>query len=177
MSPVLTFVLIALVITAAIYDFRYRRIPNWLNLSGVILGLGLNTLDAAQHGLWVASLGIGLAIVLYVPLYLLRAMGAGDVKLMAAVGSIVGPQNWLVVFLCTALAGGMLALVVIIRQHRVQQTLTNVTVLAGELTHFRRPADRHESLDVRNSRSTRLPHGLAIAVGSLAFVVLRPFTH
>lgn len=177
MPAALTFSLIALVVTAAIYDFRLRRIPNWLNLSGLVLGLGLNLLLFAWHGLLAAALGLLLALALYVPLYLLRAMGAGDVKLMAAIGSLLGPQNWLMVFLCTALAGGLLALAVAISKGRLHRTLSNVTVLAAELIHLRCPADRHESLDVRNNRSMRMPHGLAIAAGSLAFIALKPFTH
>lgn len=177
MPAALTCSLIALVITSAIYDFRFRRIPNWLNLSGLILGIGLNTLFFAGHGLVAASLGFLLAIALYIPLYLLRAMGAGDVKLMAAIGSMVGPQNWILVFLCTALAGGVLALAVAVRKGRLRRVLGNVSVLAGELAQLHRPADRHETLDVRNSRSMRMPHGLAIAAGSLAFIALKPLVH
>ena len=97
MPLVLKMALIAVVASAAFYDVRTRKIPNWLNLSGLILGLGLNTLLLHAHGIVVASLGLGLALLIYVPLYLVRGMGAGDVKLMAAVGSIAGPQNWLVI--------------------------------------------------------------------------------
>ncbi len=177
MPSILTFALVALVLTAAIYDFRFRRIPNWLNLSGLIVGVGLNTLLFAQHGFLAASLGTLLPLALYVPLYLLRAMGAGDVKLMAAVGSIAGPQNWIGILVFTAFSGGVLALAVAASRGRLQRTLTNVAVLANELTHFRAPASRHEGLDVRNSRSVRLPHGVAIAAGSLTFVVLNFTLH
>jgi prepilin peptidase CpaA len=173
MPSVLKFALLALVGAAAIYDFRFRRIPNWLNLSGLILGLGLNTLLFAQHGLLAASLGTLLPLALYLPLYLLRAMGAGDVKLMAAVGAIAGPLNWIEILVCTALAGGLLAVAVATSKGRLQRTLANVLLLASELTHFRFPANRHETLDVRSQRSMRMPHGVAIAAGSLAFIVLK----
>lgn len=178
MPIILKSVLVALVVTAAIYDFRFRRIPNWLNLSGIILGLGLNTLLFAQHGLFASSLGTLVPLFLYGPLYLLRAMGAGDVKLMMAVGSISGPQNWMGILVCTALSGGVLAIVVAARKGRLRRTFANVAVLACELIHFHRPASRHEALDVRNNRSIRLPHGVTIAAGSVAFLILQPiFLH
>jgi len=177
MPLALTVVLIVLVLTAAIYDFCCRRIPNWLNLAGILLGVALNTILFALHGFMLATLGLLLALALYIPLYLLRAMGAGDVKLMAAIGSLVGPQNWIVVFLCSALAGGVLAVAVAINKGRLQPTLVSVTLLAGELIQLRRPADQYETFDVRSSRSMRLPHGLAIAAGSLAFLVLKPLMH
>lgn len=175
MPSVLKFALLALVAGAALYDFRFRRIPNWLNLSGLVLGLGLNTLLFAQQGLLAASLGTLLPLALYVPLYLLRAMGAGDVKLMAAVGAIAGPRNWIEILVCTALAGGVLALVVAAKNGRLQRTFVNLMVLVSELTQFQAPAARHETLDVRSSRSMRMPHGVAIAAGSLAFVIVQRF--
>lgn len=98
MPTVLNSTLIALVLVAAAYDLRFRRIPNWLNLSGVIAGFGVNTFLSGGHGLRNASLGLLCALLVYVPLYLIRGMGAGDVKLMAAVGAIAGPGHWLGIF-------------------------------------------------------------------------------
>ena len=79
-----------LVIVAAIWDIRTRRIPNWLTLSGVVLGVALNTFLFEINGLWFSLKGLGVAFGVYFVLYLLRAMGAGDVKLMAAVGAAAG---------------------------------------------------------------------------------------
>src|SRR6476646_2522394 len=122
MPLVLKIALIAVVASAAFYDVRTRKIPNWLNLSGLVLGLGLNTLLLHAHGIMVALLGLGLSLLIYIPLYLIRGMGAGDVKLMAAVGSIAGPQNWLVIFVVTALLGGLVALVVVLSKKRLSET-------------------------------------------------------
>src|SRR5690242_7456703 len=111
MSTALKVLLIAIVLVAAIYDLRFRRIPNWLNLSGVILGVSVNTVLFGRSGLMLAFLGISFSLLIYVPLYLIRGMGAGDVKLMAAVGAIAGPWNWFAIFVATALLGGVAALV------------------------------------------------------------------
>ena len=90
MSPILEFVLLTVAIIGGWMDLRTRRIPNWLNLSGVILGIGLNALFSHEKGFKLAITGLGLALLIYVPLYLIRAMGAGDVKFMAAIGALVG---------------------------------------------------------------------------------------
>lgn len=101
--------LLLLVLVAAVYDFRFRRIPNWLNASGLVLGFGLNLLLFQSKGLAIAGEGLLLAAAVYLPLYLLRGMGAGDVKLMAAIGSLVGPWPWFQIFLATAILGGVAA--------------------------------------------------------------------
>src|SRR3954466_2040420 len=80
-----------LVLVAAGYDIRYRRIPNWLVLAGIVTGFAWNVFSSGWSGLGHAAAGFGLGLALYFPLYLLRARGAGDVKLLAAVGAIVGP--------------------------------------------------------------------------------------
>lgn len=171
MPAPLKIALITLVLTAAGYDFRFRRIPNWLNLSGVVIGLGLNTMLYREHGLNMAVLGLLIPLLVYIPLYFLRAMGAGDAKLMAAVGSIAGPQNWIIILFCTALAGGAIALAVAAKKARLRQTLGNTAVLAGDLMRFHSPAANHPELDVRSPRSVRLPHGVSIAVGSMISLI------
>ncbi len=100
-----------MVLVAAIYDVRYRRIPNWLNVSGVLLGIALNTfLYQGLPGLVFSLKGLILAFGIYVVLYALHAMGAGDVKLMAAIGAIVGWENWFGIFIVTAVVGGIMSL-------------------------------------------------------------------
>src|SRR6266478_2850895 len=118
-------VLVLIVLTAGIYDLRYRRIPNWLVLVGLVLGFAVNTLWLGLSGLGVSAKGMGLALLIYFPLYLLRAMGAGDAKLMAAVGSIVGWQNWIMLFIVTAILGGVSAIVVLLFAGRVRKTFWN----------------------------------------------------
>src|ERR1700693_231262 len=120
-SPPVIFqiVLVLLVTRAAIYDIRFRRIPNWLVLTGLVLGLGLNTFLFRWSGARASLLGIGLAFLIYFPLYLMRGMGAGDVKLMAAIGAIVGAANWFGIFVVSALLGGLVALIVLLVRGRL----------------------------------------------------------
>lgn len=172
MPALLKVVLFVTVVVAGIFDLRYRRIPNWVNLSAIVLGLGANLLLLDAHGFVRALLGVGCSLIVYVPLYLVRGMGAGDVKLMAAVGAIVGPWNWLFIFLVTALLGGFVSLAYVIYRRRLHQTLLNLAVVVGELGRVRSPALRDSHLDVRNPDALRMPHGAFIAGGAIAFLVL-----
>ena len=108
---------------AAIFDIRYRRIPNWLVLAGILVGFAWNVSSSGWPGLGRASAGLGLGFILYFPLYLLRARGAGDVKLLAAVGAVTGPLNCLWIFLLTAILGGIIALFLLLFRGRVRQSV------------------------------------------------------
>jgi prepilin peptidase CpaA len=156
---------------AAASDLRARRIPNWLTLSGVLAGFGLNAMLLGWSGLSASGLGLALAFALYFPLYLLRGMGAGDVKLMAALGSLLGPMNWFWVFVYTAFAGGIFVVTVLPFQGRFKRVITNVGYAVWEMIHFRPPYLRTEELDVRSDKSFRLPHGVFIALGVAAFLL------
>jgi prepilin peptidase CpaA len=177
--PIILQVVLAVVaVVAAVYDVRFRRIPNWLTLSGVLLGLLLNSWFSDPRGLhwyegftWRTSLaGLGLGFAVYFPLYLLRGMGAGDVKLMAAVGAIVGPVNWFGIFILSNVLGGVAAVALLLSKGRVLSTFSNLGYMLNELAHLRPPYARKEELDLKSSRAVTMPHGLAIAIGSLAFL-------
>lgn len=170
--PIMQFIVAALVLAAAATDIHRRRIPNWLNLCGIMAGLLLRTIMGGWEGLKMSAAGLSLAFGVYFLLYCVRAMGAGDVKLMAAVGSIVGPANWIQVFVVSALAGGVFALVLVIYRKRSRETLWNSGFILYELAHFRMPYWRRSHLDVKDSRSLNMPHGVAIAAGTLVCLFL-----
>ena len=161
--------LVLLVAVAAVYDIRFRRIPNWLVLTGLILGVGLNSFLFEWRGLRFALLGLGLAMLIYFPLYLLRGMGAGDVKLMAAIGSLMGAANWFGIFIITALVGGVVAVFLLLSRGRLRHSLWNVGYLLQRLGTFQAPYAREE-LDLSSPKSLKLPHGVVIAFGSLLFL-------
>jgi len=170
--------LAALALIAALYDVWFRRIPNWLSLAGVVVGIGLNAFLAVDGFHWYdgynwrsALGGMGLAFLIYFPLYLLRGMGAGDVKLMAAVGALVGPLNWFGIFVLSNVLGGIAAVFIILTHGRFRKTFSNVGYMLLELMHFRAPYMRKEELDVNSPKAMRLPHGVVIAIGCGAFLI------
>jgi len=166
-SPIEILVLVV-VLAAAFTDIRSRKIPNWLTLAGICAGLSLNTYLSGWGGLLTSLEGLLLGFGAYVLLYALRAMGAGDVKLMAAVGAIVGPSNWFMIFVASALAGGALAVILMVWKGRIKQTLMNSLYITSELIHFRPPYARRSDLDVKDPRALNMPHAVAIATGTVA---------
>lgn len=159
-----------LALIAAGCDIRFRRIPNWLVLAGLVLGLVWNGFSDGLAGLGYALAGLGTGFALYFPLYLLRARGAGDVKLLAAAGSIVGPANCLWLFIMTAILGGFVALILVFLKGRLQKTLFNVAWILRDLIRLRAPYRSSEELDVNSPKALRLPHGMLIGLGAAALI-------
>src|SRR6202142_3569239 len=165
------FLLLALVLVSGYYDIRYRRIPNWLTLPGVIVGFALNAFlgQTVWRGLGDAGLAVGLALLINFPLYLLHARGAGDVKMLAAVGALVGWRDWVAIFILSGILGGVLALILMLGAGRFRKTLRNVGSIVGEMLHFRAPHLKSEEFDVKSPLSFRLPQGAVIALGCCLF--------
>ncbi len=171
LPPVVQALLFLIVVPAALFDLKERRIPNWITLSGVILAIGLNTFLYEMPGLWLSLKGLGLAMLIYFPLYMLRGMGAGDVKLMAAVGAAAGWANWLGIMFLTAVVGGISAVVLIAMRGRILKTMQNTSFIVQSLMHRQAPHAGNPELDVKSEKSLRLPHGVAIAFGTLGYLV------
>jgi prepilin peptidase CpaA len=166
-------VLTVLLIAAAILDIRYRRIPNWLTMGGVVAGLLLNSfIGPPEGGLLYSLAGLGGAFAVYLFLYVLRAMGAGDVKLMAAVGSLVGLERWFGVFFVTAIVGGIMALLLVLVRGRAKKTLWNVGFILNEMRFGRAAYVTRDELDVRSGKAVGLPHGAVIAVGTIFYIAI-----
>ena len=163
---------VILVLIAGWVDWRTRRIPNWLTVSGFLFGIATNSLLAGWQGAKSSVEGAGLALLLLLPLVLLRAFGAGDWKLMAAVGAFLGPVLCLFVLFGSILVSGLMAIVEVMRRGRALTTFRNMLVLVGGFFSFGLRAHPEISLD--NANLIRLPFGVAVAVATLGcFLVAR----
>ena len=109
-------------------------------------------------------------MLIYFPLYLLRAMGAGDVKLMAAIGAIVGAANWLGILVLTSVFGGLSALVLVMSKGRLRHTFRNIWIILTSLVHRHAPYKSNPELDVASEQAIRLPHAVVIALGCMAWL-------
>lgn len=169
--PGISVTLIALILVAAVYDVLYRRIPNWLTIGGVLTGIALNSfIYRGWPGLRLSLTGLAVGFAAYFILYSLRAMGAGDVKLMAAVGALVGVGDWFGIFLITAIVGGIAGLAMVAMRGRLRKTLWNVGFILSEMKHGRPAYVGREELDVKSPKSVGLPHGAMIALGTMLFL-------
>lgn len=159
-----------LAIIIAYMDIRYRRIPNKLVLLTLFVGLAVNTVFGGIHGLGLSLAGSLLAFLLMFSLHVFGTMGAGDVKLFAAIGAVFGSPLVLPTLLIVALTGGVLALCKMIYSRRVVTTMSGVFFFFYGLL----PGQRVPRLEVPVDRSYTLPYGLAICGGSIiAFLLFR----
>ena len=161
-------------IGAGVLDWRYRRIPNWLTVSGLEAGVAVNTVLYRWPGLKAALLGTLLGLGLLLPFVLLRSLGAGDWKLAGALGACLGPRQLITVLMGTILVAGVMALGVVIWKGRLKQTLLNIARLLGALFSLRMPGTE-VSLD--DPQSTRIPFGVAMASTVLVYGMGRLLGH
>jgi prepilin peptidase CpaA len=151
---------------AVVTDVRSRRIPNWLTgaIAGGGFGLafgggGVTPLDAL--------LGLLAGLALMLPGHMIGATGAGDVKLMAAIGVFLGPGLVFRAFLYSALAGGVMALAIASRRGLLTETVLGTTGLVTS------PSATRDTI-VTPGRGNRFPYGPAIAAGTLIALVVHP---
>ena len=152
-------------IIATVVDIRTRRIPNALTATIAGFGIGFAAAGISHVSLLGALVGMALGLVLMLPGHALGATGAGDVKLMAAVGAVVGPLLIVKAFLFTAVAGGVLAIVVATGRRRLTATL------AGTARMIATPGDARQEIKTAVPAS-RFAYGPAIAIGSVLAVLL-----
>ena len=151
---------------AGILDWRYRRIPNWLTVSGAAAGFAVNTILFCWPGLKAALLGAALGLGLLLPFVVIRSLGAGDWKLAGALGACLGPRQLLSVLMGTILVAGVMALALVIWKGRLKRTLLNIVHLLAALFSLRMPGSE-VSLD--DPESTKIPFGVAMALTVLFY--------
>jgi prepilin peptidase CpaA len=145
------------------FDVRYRRIPNVFVLATLVSGLLINFMAGGVSGLSASAGGCLMAFGLMFMLHVFGAMGAGDVKLFAAVGSVVGTGLVPSTFVVVLLTGGVLAVCTILRNGTLFSTLTRVLqIFVGLLPGWQMPR-----FEVPSDRRHTLPYGVAITLGSL----------
>lgn len=160
--------LVLTVAFAAAFDVGTRRIPNFITVGGLAVALVLRLSTGGVDALVGGLLGALLAFLVAFPLFMLKGMGGGDVKLLTAAGAFLGPYSTFVALLATALVGGLLAIVVSFRRKRLGSSLTGtVTVVKGLALKAISggEVDAVPTLETRDA--VTVPYGVAIAVGAV----------
>ena len=156
---------LALTLYAAWLDWRTRRIPNWLTVSGFLAGIVLNSILQGWHGARQSLEGAGLALGLLLPLVLLRGLGAGDWKLMGAIGALTGWRLTLLVLIASFVATALIGIIQVALTKKAKNTLINVFTLAkGFVTFGIRP---NPVISLDNPTMFKLPFGVAVAVAAV----------
>jgi prepilin peptidase CpaA len=168
MDLILKGALLFAVTVAAVLDVRSRRIPNVLTVWALALALTVRGL-AGGGALLPGLLGLAAAAVITIPLFGLRVLGGGDAKLLIAVGAYLGPQGVMIALLGTGVAGGVMAIFVSARRSMLLPALLNAGDLIRSVATFGRTGT---AARMPSPMSGSLPYGVAIAVGTIAAVLL-----
>lgn len=164
-------VAVAVALAAAICDVRSRRIPNVLTFGAAAAAIVAAAWTAGLSGAGSSVAGWLLALAIWLPIYALGGMGAGDVKLMAAVGAWLGPAAALFAALYAGVAGAVMAAGVAVARGCVRQTYDNVSLL---FTHWRVAGfTPHGQLTLDSSTSPKLPYAVPILAGTLLTIWLQ----
>lgn len=167
----MTYAALIIALTACALDLRIGRIPNWLTFGGSALGLVISTFLGGVTGAGLHLLGWSVGLAIFLPVFVLDGLGAGDVKLMACLGAWLGPIGVLWTALYAAIAGGVLALVVSIATGYARQAVRNIWNLL--LEWFFTGIHPVPALTLEEGRGPRLAYALPIAAGAVVTIWLR----
>jgi prepilin peptidase CpaA len=169
LKPVVLGLAVALAVAAGVTDWRSRRIPNWLTITGLLVGIAANAAVGGVGGLKTSLLGAGLGLLLLLPFVFLRSLGAGDWKLAGALGAFVGPGVLLDLLMGSIFVAGIMALGLVINKRRLMETLRNIGRMLRSMLTFHMPG-AEVSLD--NPQSLKIPYGVALALTTLLYAIL-----
>ena len=170
-------VLVLALVVAAVagwLDWRCRRIPNWLTIPGLLVGIGMNAVASGWQGAKASLLGVLLALALLLPFVLLRSLGGGDWKLVGALGAFLGPEPLVTVLLSAIFVAGAMAIGLIIYKHRVGQAARNIGRMLIALFSLRLPGPE---LTLENPESLKVPFGVAVALTVILYGTGRLLSH
>lgn len=149
----------------AVTDVRSRRVPNLLTGPAMVAGLALHLALDGWHGMLLAAAAGLICGLIFLVFFLAGGMGAGDVKLITAIGCLIGISSIASVLILTAIAGGVMAIGLAVARGQLKQTIFNVGALASH--HTTEGLKPHPELNVLNKNTLRLPYALAIAAGTI----------
>ncbi|NLI81241.1 MAG: prepilin peptidase [Deltaproteobacteria bacterium] len=185
MSSFAPFILAVFLAVCAVFDLFYRRIPNWLTYPAMTAALIFRGINGGVDELLQGLSGLAVGMALLMPVYLVKGMGAGDVKLMGVVGAFLGPKEAFVAFLWTGVTGGVYALILLaLHPHQLVIFLKKCLqkfVFIGKVlfygvsgAHALSPFDEEPA---HQGEGLKVCYGVAIAVGTMGYLLCKGGGH
>lgn len=164
-------VVVSFALTAATGDIRWRKIPRALTTAGLVAGLAFHIYSGGLSGFASSAVACVIGFAIGLTFFSLGAVGGGDVKLITALGAMLGLSRWVFAMEVAVIAAGLIALIQALRTGRLRQTFINI----GETLRwvFKRGVRAHPVINVSNAAMLRAPFGVAAALGTVA-AVIRP---
>jgi prepilin peptidase CpaA len=168
-------VLVPGTLLASWIDYSQRRVPNWLNLALILLGFAVQAWYFGWSGFGTGFAGMATGFALLIVPWLMHGMGAGDVKLMAAIGVWLGPRLTLYSFGLGALIGGLAAIVMIVSTGRLRMACTNLGIILTKCGNPQLMFQEYGSAKSFGATSQLLPYGVPLTAGTLIILAARVF--
>ena len=169
MSELIIMLLMIILLPAVVFDYRHHRIPNVISLSGWIIGPVLYALSDALPGVTSSLYGFLLIFAFTLPLYMFRWMGAGDVKLMAGVGAIVGIEHASTVFLGIVVTGAVMGLIMLLHSKLLKNSFQRYGAMLGLSLTIKKPIYLEPN---EQEQKVIMPYALPIALGTFLSIGL-----
>lgn len=164
-------VIVSALILSAVTDYRLQKIPNIITYPTMAFAIGYHSFTSGFNGFCFSLTGLFTGLALLILPYLLGGMGAGDAKLMGAIGAGIGSAQVIVAFLYSAIVGGVYALVLILLMHQRFREINKrrwSQLKIFFLTHRFEPIPSHPD----EKSAPKLCYGIAISIGTILYIVL-----
>lgn len=171
MAKTLWILAAALALTAGITDFRYRKIPNWLTYPAIPIAILLHWIIAGGHAALLSLGGAAIGLCVLLPFVLLGGLGAGDWKLIGALGAFFEPRRLVPVLILTLMISGLMALGLLLWKKRIGRRSRNLGRATSAPFKFGAPAANLSD----HSESEKVPFGIAAAIATLLYVAAQPW--
>ena len=168
-------ILIPGILLASWIDFSQHRVPNWLNLTLILLGFAVQGYFFGMAGLAIGGWGLLTGFGLLIIPWLMHAMGAGDVKLMAAIGVWMGPLLTFYSFALGAVIGGLVAVVMILSAGRLCMAYANLGLILAKCSSPKTLFSEVGSVKSFGATTQLLPYGVPLTVGTLIILAAKMF--
>ena len=166
-------ILVPGVLLASWFDYGQRRVPNWLNLALIIIGFSVQGYWFGSAGLMTGLWGLLTGFCLLIVPWLMHGMGAGDVKLLAAIGVWLGPMLTLYSFALGTVIGGLMAVVMIVSSGRLRAACANMGVILMKCSTRDTIFSEFGSAKSFGSTSQLLPYGVPLTAGTLIILAAK----
>ena len=164
----LNFIILLSVLVAGLIDLRWQRIPNWLVLATAVLSMTWHGVQNGWAGLWMSFAGMLLGMAVLMPMFLLKGLGAGDVKLLGALGAALTYKHILTLFVLSSLIAGIMALGRALWSRALLRTARNLFSLAGQF--LRGKFTPHPEINLDHKGALTIPFGVTVAIATWLFV-------
>jgi prepilin peptidase CpaA len=164
-------ILVPAILYASWVDYSQRRVPNWLNASLAAAGLIMPGVYFGWSGVGAGMLGILVGFGVLILPWAVHGMGAGDVKLMAAIGAWLGPWLTLLSFAVGAIVGGVLALIMIFSTGRAIHAYTNLQTIVSKFRRFDTAFSEVGGTKAFGESSQLLPYGVPLTAGTIGVLL------